>query len=43
MQGGKASGFKNVHDHDSYDVDGTRLFHVKGTSDVDIRAIQVKW
>lgn len=26
--GGKASGFKNVHDHDTYDVDGTRLFRV---------------
>lgn len=26
--GGKASGFKNVHDHDTYDADGTRLFRV---------------
>ncbi|CAM1301688.1 Gel (predicted) [Pycnogonum litorale] len=41
FMGGKASGFKNVHDHDTYDKDGTRLFHVKGTSDVDIRAVQV--
>ena len=26
--GGHASGFRNVHDYDSYDVDGTRLFQV---------------
>jgi hypothetical protein len=26
--GGKASGFRNLHDHDTYDVDGTRLFQV---------------
>ncbi|XP_068226728.1 gelsolin, cytoplasmic isoform X2 [Palaemon carinicauda] len=38
--GGKASGFKNVHDHDTYDVDGTRLFRVRGTCDLDTRAIQ---
>ncbi|KAK3866018.1 hypothetical protein Pcinc_028417, partial [Petrolisthes cinctipes] len=39
--GGKASGFKNIHDHDTYDVDGTRLFRVRGTCDFDTRAIQV--
>lgn len=38
--GGKASGFKNVHDHDTYDVDGTRLFQVRGTCELDTRAIQ---
>ena len=26
FSGGKASGFKNVHDHDTYDADGTRMF-----------------
>lgn len=26
--GGHASGFRNIRDYDSYDVDGTRLFHV---------------
>jgi hypothetical protein len=26
--GGKASGFRNLRDHDTYDVDGTRLFQV---------------
>lgn len=40
--GGKASGFKNVHDHDTYDVDGTRLFRVRGTCDLDTRAVQVQ-
>lgn len=39
--GGKASGFKNVHDHDTYDVDGTRLFQVRGTCDFDTRAVQL--
>ena len=28
--GGKASGFKNITDHDTYDKDGTRLFRVRG-------------
>lgn len=40
--GGKASGFKNVHDHDSYDVDGTRLFRIRGTCSEDVRATQVE-
>jgi len=42
FSGGKASGFKNVHDNDTYDVDGTRLFRVRGTSDQDVRAVQVQ-
>jgi hypothetical protein len=29
--GGKASGFKNRGDIDSYDTDGTELYHVKGS------------
>lgn len=41
FSGGHASGFKNLRDHDTYDVDGTRMFHVMGTSDVDVRAVQV--
>lgn len=41
FSGGKASGFRNVHDHDSYDVDGTRLFHVRGYATDDMRAVQV--
>lgn len=32
--GGHASGFRNIHDYDSYDVDGTRLFHVSLTSNI---------
>lgn len=39
--GGRASGFKNRVDQDSYDVDGTRLFHVRGTNEFDTRAVQV--
>ena len=41
FMGGHASGFKNVHDHDTYDADGTRLFHVRGTCEADTRAVQV--
>ena len=39
--GGHASGFKNVHDHDTYDVDGTRMFRVRGTCADDTHAVQV--
>ncbi|XP_059094950.1 gelsolin, cytoplasmic-like isoform X1 [Tigriopus californicus] len=42
FSGGKASGFKNVHDHDTYDTDGTRLFRVRGTCAEDVRAVQVE-
>lgn len=42
FSGGKASGFKNVHDHDTYDVDGKRLFQVRGTCLDDMRAVQVQ-
>ncbi len=41
FSGGKASGFKNVHDRDCYDEDGTRLFRVRGTGKDDVRATQV--
>lgn len=41
FMGGHASGFKNIHDHDTYDVDGTRMFHIKGTCADDVRAEQV--
>ncbi|RHY55571.1 hypothetical protein DYB30_004532 [Aphanomyces astaci] len=39
--GGKASGFKNRHDQDSYDDDGVSLFHIKGTSELNTFATQV--
>lgn len=42
VQGGKASGFKNRFEGDTYDVDGTRLFQVKGTSTLNTRAVQVE-
>lgn len=41
FMGGHASGFRNIHDYDTYDKDGTRMFHVKGTSEWDTRAEQV--
>ncbi|XP_063704952.1 gelsolin, cytoplasmic-like isoform X2 [Culicoides brevitarsis] len=41
FSGGKASGFKNIRDHDTYDVDGTRLFRVRATDDNDARADQM--
>ncbi|GFX69527.1 gelsolin, cytoplasmic [Trichonephila clavipes] len=41
LMGGHASGFKNIHDHDSYDADGTRLFQVRGTNELNTRAEQV--
>lgn len=40
-EGGKASGFKNSTEVDSYDTDGVSLFHVKGTTALNTRAIQV--
>lgn len=39
--GGKASGFRNLHDHDTYDVDGTRLFRIRGTNEDNVRATQL--
>eukprot|EP00004_Rigifila_ramosa_P003141 TRINITY_DN132_c0_g1_i1.p1 TRINITY_DN132_c0_g1~~TRINITY_DN132_c0_g1_i1.p1 ORF type:complete len:824 (-),score=219.57 TRINITY_DN132_c0_g1_i1:102-2516(-) len=39
--GGKASGFKNAGDTDSYDTDGVSLYHVKGTNSLNTRAVQV--
>jgi hypothetical protein len=40
-EGGHASGFKNRGDKDSYDADGISLFHIKGTNEMNTRAIQV--
>lgn len=40
--GGKASGFKNRSDADSYDVDGVSLFHVKGSNPLNTKAVQVE-
>lgn len=42
LMGGKASGFKNSNQKDSYDDDGVRLFKVQGNDvGVDMRAEQV--
>jgi hypothetical protein len=40
--GGTASAFKNKSDADSYDTDGTSLFHVKGTNANNTRAVQIE-
>jgi hypothetical protein len=40
-EGGVASGFKNRGDADSTDQDGISLFHVRGTTEVNTRAVQV--
>ena len=39
--GGKASGFKNVGAEDVYDEDGVCLYYVQGTSEANVRAVQV--
>lgn len=40
--GGKASGFANRTEGDSFDTDGISLFHVRGTEKDDTRAVQVE-
>ena len=40
--GGIPSGFKNRKDKDSRDTDSPRLFHVRGTDDINCRAVQVE-
>jgi villin 1/advillin len=40
--GGVASGFKNRADVDSFDTDGTSLYHVRGNTDYNTRAVQVE-
>ena len=38
----QASGFKNREDEDSYDVDGTSLFRVRGTCPEDVMTTQIQ-
>ncbi|KAF5294711.1 hypothetical protein FQA39_LY00195 [Lamprigera yunnana] len=38
--GGHASGFKNIKEHDTYVEDETRVYRVRGTNEVDVRASQ---
>lgn len=40
-EGGVASGFQNKNDTDSFDTDGISLFHIKGKTAIDTRAVQV--
>jgi len=39
--GGKASGFKNCADEDTFDDDGVSLFHVRGSNAINVCGIQV--
>lgn len=39
--GGRATGFKNMKEHDTYVPDETRLYRVRATSDTDLRAEQL--
>lgn len=39
--GGHHSGFRNVHDRDSYSREGARLFQVRGTCSDDVRVHEV--
>ncbi|KAK3752621.1 hypothetical protein QZH41_018816, partial [Actinostola sp. cb2023] len=41
LDGGKGAGFRAGCEDDTYDYEGKRLFHVKGTNDLNARAIQV--
>lgn len=38
--GGKASGFKNINDHDTYSKGETRVFRIRGTNSENVRASQ---
>jgi villin 1/advillin len=40
--GGKASGFKNKNDHDTYNTSGTSLFSVRGSNQFNTRAVEVE-
>jgi len=40
--GGIGSGFKNSSEQTYQDDDGTRLFHVRGTDETNVRAVQVE-
>jgi hypothetical protein len=39
--GGHAAAWKNKKDTDSYDTDGISLYHIKGTSPLNTKAVQV--
>ncbi|XP_022914908.1 gelsolin, cytoplasmic [Onthophagus taurus] len=41
FMGGHESGFKNIKEHDTYVENETRLYKIRGTSDVDVRAVQL--
>lgn len=40
-QGGKGAGFRAGSEDDTYDSEGKRMFHVRGSSDMNAKAMQV--
>lgn len=42
VQGGKGAGFRAGCEEDTYDHENKRMFHVKGTTDLNARAVQVR-
>lgn len=41
FHGGHAASYNTIQDNDTYDVEGTRLFRVRGTCIEDVRAEQL--
>lgn len=41
LEGGKGAGFRAGSEDDSYDSEGKRMFHVRGSSEMSAKAIQV--
>ncbi|XP_068702988.1 gelsolin, cytoplasmic-like isoform X2 [Montipora foliosa] len=41
LEGGKGVGFQAGSENDTYDSEGKRMFHVRGSSDMNAKAIQV--
>lgn len=41
-QGGKGAGFRAGSEEDTYDSEGKRMFHVRGSSDMNAKAMQVR-
>ena len=40
-QGGKGAGYRVGSEEDTYDNEGKRMFHVRGSSDMNAKAMQV--
>lgn len=40
-QGGRGAGYRAGSEEDTYDHEGKRMFHVRGSSDMNAKAMQV--